>query len=247
MIKEKELIAKLQELKHIKPRQEWVSLAKANIFAIQSTSKKITKTSNRWSIQDILQVFYQRRFAYALASFLLIFGAIVGVVKYGNIDFSKNSTASVASIATESDLKSKVEELKTKSEALVQVAKDTSEPTTISSAVKEVKDVTKNLTETIQKNPKLVKSIALEINNNQSLSGSILNIPGGGDLKVTSDDLYKTIDTQMIMDLKTETLTDDQKSVLANIEASYTKGDYMTALRDILLMNASINNSVNTK
>ena len=47
----------------------------------------------------------------------------------------------------------------------------------------------------------------------------------------------------MVKDLEETTLTQDQRRELDRIEVSFKNGDYAIVLRDILLMNANINNN----
>ncbi len=243
---DRELLSKLQEIKKITPTKEWVALSKMNILGAQKVSPSIaTKSSftHRFSsvVATINMVNYRNRLAYSFAVFLFIFAGLVGVMKFGfpELNSVKSSQESVASLAAESALRTQVAEFKQKSQVLAEVSKDASQSQTISSAVKQANDATKNLTQAIAKNPQLAKTVALDVNNastNVVNNSALLDIPGGSALKSTSDDLYKTIDNQMINDLEKTTLTQDQKNALNDIKKLYDKGNYSSALVNILLI-----------
>lgn len=221
---EKELISKLQGLKQIKPRENWVVFAKSEIFS----NNLIENKSNVFS--NVLNVIFQRKFAYAFAVFLFIFAGGFGFMKYGfpgDTKVAQQSTVVLASI------KSNVESFNIKSQNLADALKDKSQNPDL--AIKEVKNAANKLTDELQKNPQLAKVIALDVNNNNSL----LNIPGGNDVSEVID-MCKAIVTPLIEDLKKRTLTEDQETELKRIESHFNNGgNCTTALRDMLLMNAS--------
>jgi uncharacterized membrane protein YdfJ with MMPL/SSD domain len=235
-MEDKDLILKLKELKHIKPSNTWVLSVKKEIL---KTAKPQALPSYNTTFSSLSGFMMQKRFAYALASILLIVGGIVGFMKYGiPQNVPSNSVASLAS--AETDLQNKLKDFKTKSENLAIVSTDTTQTTSYPTALKQAKEATKNLTQAVQKDPELVKSIALDVNNNKT----VLDVAGGTkdkELKANADDLYKTIDEQMIKDLEGSTLTQDQQSELVRIKAEFNKkdADYATVLRDILFLNAS--------
>ncbi len=235
---EQELISKLQALKQINPRTEWVVLAKTEILSNNVMAKKeIVSPGYQWNFSNILGLFYQRKFAYALASFLFIAVGAFGFVKYVMVDHSNTNVALQSqNLVT---MKDSVKVFKIKSQNLSDIAK--SSPKDISFAVKEVKAAAKELTDAIKKDPQLAKNVALEVNNNKTY----LDIPGGNDA-VEVTDVYKTIDDQLIKDLEKVTLTSAQEKEFFRIKNAYDKeGDYSTTLRDILLMNASRDSKAN--
>jgi hypothetical protein len=236
MVTDKELISKLQELKQIKPRKDWVFSVKMSILENNIERKMTLEPVQTWTFSNVLGLIKKRRFAYAFAVFLFIFAGVFGVLKYGfpqNVNVNQVAVLSSTDLLNENTLKSNVADFKTKSQNLAMVAKDNLGDTKV--ALNAMKDAAKNLTQTIQKDPKLAKTVALDVNNNKSL----LDVPGGNDA-VEVTDVYKTIDEQLIKDLEGVTLTQDQKEEFSRIKDVYSKGaDYSTILRDILLMNAS--------
>ncbi|OGZ72547.1 MAG: hypothetical protein A2908_01595 [Candidatus Staskawiczbacteria bacterium RIFCSPLOWO2_01_FULL_38_12b] len=246
---EQQLIAKLQQLKQIEPSQDWVVLTKSNIFKAESFEKtESVRPAYQWDISGILQLFSQKKLAYALAVFLFLYVGIGGFITYRlpNLDSNPNNNdnikeVKVAKPSEESLLlvKSNIEDFKEKSKNLSQISKLDSK--NLSLAVLEVKEAAKEITDAIRKDPQLAKSIALDINNNKTL----LDIPGGeGDWEGTLDVLYKTTFEQLIKDFDSITLTESRQESLDKIKDSYDKGKYekkyQYALEDVLLLGAAI-------
>lgn len=239
MVKE-QLISKLQELKQIKPRKDWVVLAKMNVLGSDATERKtVVKPAYNWTFSNILRLIYQRKLTYAFVVFLFISVGMFSIAQYtlpGDMLFSvkKITEQSQASLIGRSDVKNSFENLKKRSQDLAQAVKDNRE-NNISSAVKEVKDAASGLNNALAKNPALAKEVALEIKDN----GTLLNMLGdfeGVDLKQTSDVLYKTIDSQIIDSLQETTLTESQQKMLEEAKKLYNEGDYSGALEKILLI-----------
>ncbi|MBX4200980.1 hypothetical protein KW786_02520 [Candidatus Parcubacteria bacterium] len=233
-MEDKELIAKLQELKNIKPSNTWVLLSKQNILG---NAKPVMQPAYKSTFSSVMSlVMAQRKLAYALASILLVFGGLVGFLRYGlpQSNVPGNSVAVLSAQAALSDFK-------TKSQNLATVAGDKSPSSSRPLAVKQAKDAVKNLEETIKKDPEAAKSVALDVNNNKTL----LNVTGEdedtAELKASENELYKTLAAQLIKDLEGETLTPGQKDQLATIKEGFNKkgADYSVTLRDILLLKAS--------
>lgn len=226
MITEKELISKLQDLRQIKPTTEWVSLTRQEIFG------RTEMAQNRNAIgfwQRVESLFIQKKLAYAFAAFMLIFAGVMGFIKYGD---PHNNLGTAALVAMDSSTKNSVEEFKSVSQNYAQAVKTNK---SVSLAATEVKSAAQNLTDAIKKDPTMAKQVALEVNNNKTL----LDVSGSGEVKDSSNDLYKTIDEQMINDLQKSTLTDDQKKTLKYINDLFNQGKYDSALENILLMNAA--------
>ena len=242
---EKELISRLQTLKQIKPRKDWVILAKNQILGLSAKAEsnffkaKATinnKPNYREVLLNIFRMSFQRKFAYTLGAFLFIVLGVFGFINYSlpgdqNLKVAKESPAALVAI------KNNVEDFKTKSKNLSEIAKFN--PKDIPLAIKEVKDAAKEITDAVQKDPKLAKEIALEVNNNKTY----LNVVEADDLKETSDILYKTIVEQMIKDLENTILTESQQETLKTIKDLYNEKRYSNALESALLLNAAMTNS----
>lgn len=239
---QRELILRFQELKKIEPRKDWVVLAKQQILGNDKVESRVIATrSTGFGIGDIFRVLLERKFAYSLATLLLVFLGAFGFLKYGlmnegstntqeAIKFAPNSTAA---LITPEAVKIDIEAFKTKSQNLAQVSKDKSQ--NISKAIDEMKEATKNLTTTLEKDPQLARVIASDINSNKVY----LDVVHGDDLKETSDALYKAIDSQMIEDLEKITLTQDQQKMFDTVKELYKEGEYSAALEKILLISSN--------
>jgi ABC-type antimicrobial peptide transport system permease subunit len=227
---EQQLISKLQELKQIKPRKEWVFSVKMQLLDNQHASRKPVIAQHTGFVSQIMNSLYQRKLAYSLVTFSFVVAGVFGFMFISNnIDNAQHVSADTAAQVA---VKSSVEQLKVKSQNLAQAitgAKDESIPT----AVKEVQDATNQLKDSLAKTPHVAKDVALAINNNNKAYLDVVSQP---DVKKASEDLYKTIDDQMIKDLKSETLSDDQKRGLKAVEDLYDKGDYSDALVNILMI-----------
>jgi len=240
----KELISKIQELKQIKPRKDWVALAKMDILGpdVVVQSPVMAKPASLYSLPNALGLFYQQKLAYAFAVFLFTCIGMFGMAQYtlpGDVLFSvkKMTEQSQASLTGESNLKNSFETLKKRSQDLAAVVANNKQGN-MPSAIKEVKDATSSLTDALAKDPASAKAVALEIKNNSTLLSTLDGV-SDAELKQTSDILYKIIDQQMIADLQKTTLTESQKKELDDINSLYEEGKYSEALEKILLINAA--------
>jgi len=235
---EQELIFKLQALKQIKPSTNWVASAKMSILESGITENKtVAQPSYVSTLSNVFALIYgKKKLAYSFAVLLFVFTGIYGAMQFSSLQQAKvavkNST--VALLAAQIELEGNVSILKEKSRSLADTPKD--QPESINLAAKEVESVVKNLTESIKKDPQLAKAVALDINNNKTL----LSVVGSSELKEASDDLYKTIDEQMIADLEKTTLTESLQKTLVTIKNLYNEKKYASALESILLLGASI-------
>lgn len=234
-MKDQELITKLLELKSIRPRKNWVVFAKSQIltnsFEFNYGAKHEFYKNLLLSIRN---PFLQKRLAYAFAVMMVAFIGLFGATSYLSVSNDNVSEQSSVSLMAGNEIKSEVEDFKIKSQSLAQAVSAKSEDMSI--VLQEVKDAAKSLTETIQKDPDLVKVIALEVNNNKAY----LDISGEDGLKESSDALYKAIDNQMIEDLEKTTLTLAQQESLNRIKKLYEEERYSYALESILLLNKSM-------
>ena len=228
---EKELIARLRELKQITPRKDWVVLAKTRILESSLAGKK-TESAPFYpsTFSGLSRLFYQRKLVYSLAVVLFVLAGVAGVSKYESLSPQVASQNSSADIVTENTLKNDVEDLKNKSQNLAQLIEGKSQNTLV--AIQAVKDAARNVTDSIKKDPQLARVVALDINNSRSL----LDIPGGdADIKAASDDVFKTIDDPIIASVKETKLTPDQQMAFDNILSLYDAGRYSDALVGLLI------------
>ncbi len=222
---EQKLISRLQTLKQIKPRKDWAFSVKMSILGSDTVAKKVPQGLNYKEVfSGILGLFNQRKLAYAFAAFLfMVFGFVgfSGITSNNeNIKLVNQSPAALALF----DIKNNIDEFKIKSQNLMEATNNNSE--NISLAVKEVKSAVKNLTDAIQKNPKIAKDIALELKNN----GILASLEGGIDLKEISDPLHKVIIEQLMKDDENTTFNEVQQKVLLEVKGLYDQGKYSEAL-----------------
>jgi len=230
---EEQIIAKLKTLKKINPNPEWVILTKKEILGndFVGTKNVVSGLTYKEVFSGIFSLFTQRKFAYTIALFLFMISGIFGIFSF--IPYNKENLAD-QSMASLTNIKSDVNILKEKSQNLAEATKNKSE--NVSLTVNEIKTTVKKITNAIQKNPELAKVVALDINNNKTL----LDISGGNDA-VEVVDMYKILVMQLLKDFDEVTLNLDQNNELDRIRTSLNNGgDSITALRDILLMNASV-------
>lgn len=241
---EQELIYKLQSLKQINPRENWVLFTKNQILNNEYTNQPNVRVNYASVFNGIFKMAFSRNVAYSVAVFLFImtvgiFAIMKGILpNNSSLNLGQNSTASLVAI------QGNVEEFKMKSKTLSDLTNYNSE--NVSLAIKEVEDVAKELTGAMQKDPQLAKQVALDINNNKTY----LEITGGeGDLQATLDVLYKTTVEQLIKDFDNATLTESQQKSLDRIKSllSQTSGnqeqdryDFTDGLEDLLLLSAAV-------
>ena len=235
IITEQELISRLQSLKQVKPRQEWVILTKSQILGYnrEITKERIRSEKAGALLDFFFSLSYPRKLAYALAISLIM---LIGVFGFLNYNFESKVEVSKVAPASLVAVKDNVERLKIESRNLAQVTQSQTESSPL--AVKELKEVVQELTVAIQKEPELAKEVALEVNNNKTY----LEIIGDDLLRETSDALYKIIDEQMIKDLENTSLTENQQKSLDLIKILYKEEKYTSALESILLLNMAIKN-----
>jgi len=221
MEEEKQLIAKLQQLKQIKPRESWVVFSKAKIFTVDQSGGSL--------YNKIISIFsnsvLQRKVSYAFAAFIFVIIGVVGVnsflVKKSNI--SDKSTAAIFKPDVSYEI------IKAKSEDL---AKAIEKYKLENTDAKGIKIAVKNLTDQIDKNPEIARKVAVELKN----SGTLASLDEGAELKEASGDLYKTLVSQMIEDLEKTSLTDNQLKILNKAKELYSNSKYYEALEKILLI-----------
>jgi len=230
------LILNLQSLKNIKPSTEWAVSVKANIFASPAIQKEIAaKPAYQTLIPQIISSMYSRKLAYSFAVFLfLAVAGIVGVAQYNSSGPTVANNTQKAPSRNLIAIKSNVEDFKTKSKNLSQIANLKTED--IALAVKEVKEVAAEITDAINKDPELAREVALEVNNNKTL----LNVQGSEDLKETSDNLYGLIVEQLIKDFDKMSLADGPQKSVDRIKSLFEQKKFMSALEDALLLDMAI-------
>lgn len=219
-MEDKELIFRLQQLKQIRPRENWVVFNKSKIFGIPLQKNSLY---NR-IISVFSNISLQRKLSYAFATLLFVLGGLIGTDILVQPNFSKQPAAIFKPDVSIKSFQEKSDDL----------AKAVQNYKSESVNVDEVKVAAKSLTDEINSNPGIAKEVAVELKN----SGTLASLDGGTELKAASGDLYKTIDSQMIEDLEKATLTEDNQAILEQAKELFNKGEYSKALEQILLINS---------
>lgn len=254
---EKELISKLQALKEIKPRQEWVSLlkseilngaksempVKANILDKVGTNFKLDPTGSlRNQISNFKFFFLQKKLAYSFATLLLIMAGMFGFAQYtvpGDLLFSvkKMTEQSQAALSGQTNLKQDMASLSNRINDLAQVEKE-GRTANISSAIDEVKQSASKVAESLKgnltKDPQSARELASEVQKIKQFQtlASLTNAP---EIKDLNDALALLVQNE-ITDLEKTVLTEDQQAILTNIKDLYNKEEYAKALEEILII-----------
>ena len=228
---EKDLIKKLRSLNQIKPNQDWVVLNKAEMFG--GGVNKVVENNHTfvYNYKNIFINLYrffisQKRLAYSFA--VLVFVIAGGFLI--NLNNMQNNSAVPEKVSVKNDSVAidKFHALKQKSQSLAEVVVN-GENTDIL-AVNEIKSATRDLTEAVQNDSSIAKEVALQVKNDKALA----SIFSQEELKSSSDDLYRALDEQMIADLESSSLTQEQQDSLSEAKEIFKEGDFYGALEVIL-------------
>lgn len=249
---QKQIIGAIKELKEIKPRQEWVSLVKFQIFDQADFAKQNVpvKTRKTWSISDFLpqfnyQTFHllqkvkgQRQMAYAFATLVFM---IVGMFGFAQYTMPGDLLFSVKKISEQTQ--SPFQIASNRSSDLVQILKE-NKTENIAPAVSEFKasiaDAAKNLVQSLgQNDKKSLKELAAEvkkIQDNQKQAETLgIDISQTEEVKELDNALAELVKEQ-IDDLEKATLTEGQQKALTQAKDLYSQQKYYDALEEILLI-----------
>lgn len=235
-MQEKQLINKLKELQQIKPRKDWVILVKNQII-----SQPEKKQTHRFS--DFLSVFpalvYQRKLAYAFATFLFVMVGMFGLSQY-----QVTEQPQTAFVSQENQLQNNFETANKKLDDLTQIVKD-NKTENIAPAIKDfqasISEATRSLISNIsQKNSKSIKDIAIQVKKIEDNKKQLQTL--GVDLGATKEskdlnDALAPLVQQEINDLEKTTLTEDQQKIMQEVKDLYADGKYSDALEGILMLN----------
>ena len=239
MLTEKELISKLQTLKDIKPRQDWVYLLKSEILNPKSeTNPKFSK------FEFLISSFFsQKSLAYSFATLLLIMVGVFGFAQYtmpGDLLFSvkKATEQSQAALSGQTSLKQDMANLNNRINDLAQVTKE-GRTANIPSAINEVRQSASKVAESLKaattKDPQSTRELASEVQKIKQLQ-TLADLTGTPEIKSLNDALAVLVQNE-ITDLEKTTLTEVQQTILKDVKDLYDKEDYGEALEKILTIN----------
>jgi len=252
-MEETKLINKLKELQQIKPRKDWAILVKNQILEpkfVAETPVQTRKESIFGALRFLPALVYQRKLAYAFATFLFVMIGMFGFAQYtmpGDVLFSvKKLTeqSQTAFVSPQNQLKNNFEIASRRLDDLTQVVKD-NRTQNIAPAIREfqasISEATKNLIGNIgQKDSQAIKDIALQIKNIEDNKKELKTL--GVDLGDTQESkdfnsALAPLVQREIDDLEKITLTEDQQKALDEIKVLCADEKYSDALEGILLIN----------
>jgi len=222
---EQELITKLQSLKQIKPRENWVLFTKNQILNNNSQEHTLENTNYLKAFGNMLGIVFGGKFAYSLA--VLLFVAF-GLYTFVSLQKDNNNSA-IALLAAEAELKNNLTIMAEKSRNLVEAIE--SEPQKVEQAIEETKtavknatESVKNATESVKEDPSLMEVVALETIRNRTY----LNVAGREDLKETNEEFYNMTLKALFEYYGEKTITEDQEKELESIKNSHEKGEIIS-------------------
>jgi len=237
-----ELIGKIRELRQIKPRKDWVLLAKTQILGQEETPK--------FELFPFFKPAYAGLFFLLLLAGLIEFsqGALPGDPLYSLKRITEKAQA--VFVSKEEQPKLQLELTSKRLEELNKVA-DANRVKRLAPALnefqktkivakKEILDSIKNKSE--KEAIKVVKEVAPELNKINEKQNKVYLDLGIGESREESDQTTeKAVVEILINDAKNSTLTEEQKTDLAKVEEYYKSGDFQEAFQ--LFMTGSLNPS----
>jgi hypothetical protein len=239
-ITQKKLIVQIKDLKEIKPRAEWVILAKSQVFNVNLAKEVISNPVKMPSrISNILgfikAVKFQKKLAYSFATLAFVMVGVVGFAQQtvpGDFLFSirKFTENSQASLTGQTGLKQEIATFNSRINDLAQASKQ-GKKNNIPSAINEVSTKASALTKTLKESSGDDSNAIKEIT--ESLQ--VLAYLPGTDLTENSEvkELSQTLLEKQIADLEKSILTEEQEKVLAEVKELYEQEKYVKALEKI--------------
>lgn len=237
MATELQLIKKIQALKQIKPRKEWVFLAKTQILGENEGEK--TRFS---SILSIFRPFILQRYQLVLATFLF-FGILVsGAFSFaqtslpGDLLYPLKRVAESGRAILASDEEKPQVQLELANKRLEELTKiaEANQTKKLASAINEFQASVSQAAKDLKNPPKITKEIVaqtkkLEENKKKVESLGVVV----GDVEEL-DNTLKTLVGREIKDLENKTLTEEQGKTLEEAKEFFEAGNYSQSLEKIL-------------
>ncbi len=235
---EKELILKIQGLREIKPKKEWVFLTKNQILGDYETRTRSVVGENKVSWLEVFpRMFFQKKFAFASLALIVIvvcaFGFSQNAVP-GDLLFSLKKITEKAQtvfVPSEEQLKNRLELVNKRLEELTKIA----EQNQVKKLYSAIEECQASISQVVNKasnvrKPEEARKIVPEI---KKMEGNIQNLKTYGveisDAENT-ENIYKPIVDVLIKDLENRTLTEEQQKLLTEAKEAYKIGDYPNTL-----------------
>ncbi len=237
---QKDLIKSIKELKGIKPRTEWVTLVKSEIFNGAPEKRIITNLVRKASVFDIIKSsLIHRKLAYSFATLAFIAVGLVGFAQYtmpGDLLFPvrKMAEQSEAALSGQPGVQQNLVALNNRINDLALAAKE-GKTSNIPSAINEININASELAKNLKDNPPQDSQTLTKIANNYKV---LADMPG---TDLTESQGIKDLNQAMapyvqneIEKLEKATLTEEQEVSLVEIKDLYEQGKYIEALEKIL-------------
>lgn len=236
---EKNLIAKIKELKQIKPKQEWVLLTKSQILVLDNQTDR-----NRISFVAVLRgLFFQPRMAYAS---LVILGLFISAFSFAQNSLPGGLLYPLKRIAEKSQAlfvsedeqpKAQLELTNKRLEELTKIAQE-NQTSKLAPAINEFQKSAAAAVKNLKKPQKITKEMIDEtkklLENKEKLITLGVVI---GETKELDNALDRLVIESQIQDLEKRSLTEDQKEILETAKVNLEEGNLSQALENILQIN----------
>ncbi len=249
-MREKELIKKIKKLRQIKPRQDWVVLAKREILE-RSPEIERTPPQRRTRFIEVLEVFSSlfapKRLAYATLTLLFILIGTFGFAQNtvpGDLLFPLRKVTEKGQslfVSEKGQLKYDFELVNKRLEDLTKIVQKY-ETERIEPATEELQatitEAAEKLTQKTEQNPKAIREVAFEIKEFEDKK-SILATRGALTDEETEDldNALKQVIEREIEKLEDSTLTEEQEEILEQAKQDFENKDYSQALRVLDISN----------
>jgi len=231
-MQEKQLIAKLKELRQIKPRQDWVVSVKKDIMGEQPKFG----TQILSVFRAVPRTVSHHKLVYATVTAFMILVAMVGGLFL--IPTSNNNKLETELLAAAVQSRCNLEIANQKLENLTkEIAKNgEADSTTIQEVNQTIAEASKTITERIVKNPKALKEIVGEVKKIDQNKKNLQTLGVIVDEDFQLNNVLQPIVLNEIESLEKSSLTESQQLELKELKTLYKIGQYTDALEKILLI-----------
>jgi len=257
---EKELIAKIQELKQIKPDQEWVILAKSKILRGVGCGLEEAREAREsgFSFGDFLKgllrgesFVFQHKFAFSGTFVLLLFVGLFGLAQNslpGDMLFPLKKVAESGQavfVPQSGEVKYNIELVNRRLDDLTKIAKNNTIKN-LAPAINELQaSVAKAAGSLVRSGASryAIKDIAADVKDIedkvQEVKSLGVEIGENKELDSALTQYYKNLDEDQIKELESQSLTEEKQAALKEIKADFEAGNYELAAEKILLLEQS--------
>lgn len=238
MMTEEQLIAKLKELRQIKPRENWVLLAKKEILVNDKRSLAPFEGAKL-----LLQFPFQYKPIFAG---LVVLVVLIGVFGFAQNSLPGDSLYSIKKIAEKSQAVFFSEKgqiihnfdlANRRLDDLTKVVEQNS-VRNLGPAINEFQASISKAAESLvkTKDPKVAKEIALEIKKLEEKTEQVKSLGVEiGESEELENALTEVVERE-IKDLETRTLTEEQAEILIQAKSDFETGNYSQALEKVLIL-----------